>query len=87
MLTWVDGRNNSVFGPMTWSANTLSFSVAAGSGANGLQVMIPTHAGALHLTGMTLNSVAVTPATQTIKGVEYAIVTVAAGQYRATYAP
>jgi hypothetical protein len=87
MLTWIDGRNASTFGPMTWSANTLGFSVTPGSGANGLQVMIPTQVGALHLTGVTLNGAPVTSAVQTIKGVQYAFVTVAVGQYQATYVP
>jgi hypothetical protein len=87
MLTWVDGRNQSAFGPIAWSTNTLTFSVTPGSGANGLQVMVPTQAGTLHLTGITLNGSPVTPTTQTIKGVQYAFVTVAIGQYSVTYAP
>jgi hypothetical protein len=87
MLTWIDGRNASTFGPMTWSGNVLSFSIVPGSGANGLQVMVPTQVGALHLTGLTLNGVPVTSTTQTIKGIQYAFVTVAVGQYQATYAP
>jgi hypothetical protein len=87
MLTWVDGRNASAFGPITWSSNTLRFSVTSGSGANGLQVMVPAQAGALRLAGITLNGSPVTVATQTIKGIEYAFVTVTAGQYQATYAP
>ncbi len=87
MLDWLDGRNSSSFGAMTWSSNRLSFSVAVGTGGNGLQVMIPTRAGALNLTGITLNGVPVASTTQTIKGVQYAFVTVAPGQYQATYGP
>jgi hypothetical protein len=87
MLTWVDGRNTSVFGPMAYSGNVLTFSVAPGSGANGLQVMVPTKQGALNLASITLNSVPVVYSTQTIKGVGYAFITAAPGQYRATYAP
>ncbi len=87
MLTWLDGRNSSVFNPMTWSANTLTFSVTPGAGATGLQMMLPTQFGTLHLTGVTLNGSAVATTTQTIKGVQYAIITVAVGQYQASYAP
>ena len=87
MLTWVDGRNASAFGPMTWSANVLTFNVTPASGATGLQVMVPTQAGALHLSTLTLNGAPVTTTTQTIKGVSYAFATVAVGQYRATYVP
>jgi hypothetical protein len=87
MLTWLDGRNQSAFGPMTWAGNALSFSVTPGTGAGGLQVMVPTLFGALHLTGITLNGVPVTSTTQTIKGIQYAFVTVQVGQYVATYGP
>jgi hypothetical protein len=85
LLTWLDGRNNSVFGPMSWTSNTLIFSVGAGAGANGLQMMVPTTAGTLNLSGITLNGTPVSYTTQTIKGISYAFVTVAAGQYRAMY--
>ena len=44
MLTWLDGRNASSFSALTWNAaaRTLSFGIAPGTGANGLQAMIPT---------------------------------------------
>ena len=42
MLTWLDGRNDSSFGGVTWSGNTLDFTVAPSSGSNGLQVMSKT---------------------------------------------
>ena len=87
LLTWIDGRNNSAFGPIAWSGNVMTFSVAPGTGSNGLQVMVPTQAGPLHLTGVTLNGTGVSTTTQTIKGIQYAFITVAPGQYRATYAP
>jgi hypothetical protein len=87
MLTWLDGRNQSAFGPITWAGNALTFNVTPGTGANGLQVMVPTLNGALHLTGITFNGTPVTPTTQTIKGITYAFVTVQVGQYVATYGP
>jgi len=87
MLTWVDGRNGSSFQAIGWNGTTLTFSVAVGTGANGLQIMVPTTVAAGTLTGITLNSTPVVFTKQTIKGVEYAIATVAAGTYQATYAP
>jgi len=39
------------------------------------------------LTSLTLNGNPVAFTKQTIKGIEYAIVTVAAGSYQATYTP
>jgi hypothetical protein len=87
MLTWLDGRNASVFSQIGWSGTTLTFSVAAGTGANGLQVMVPSTAGALTLKSLTLNGAPASFTTQTIKGVSYAFVTVAPGQYKATYGP
>jgi hypothetical protein len=49
--------------------------------------MIPSRAGGLRLTTVTLNGAAVSFSLQTIKGVEYAFVTAATGQYQANYAP
>ena len=77
MLDWIDGRNSSSFGALAWSGSTLSFSVTIGTGGQGLQVMIPTQAGALHLTGITLNGAPVASSAQTIKGIQYAFVSVA----------
>ena len=42
MLTWLDGRNGSSFAYLAWNAGTLTFSIAPGAGANGLQAMLPT---------------------------------------------
>jgi len=86
MLDWLDGRNGSTLTGISWADNALTFSALAGSRATGLQVMVPAQVGTLHLTGITLNSAPVTYTVQTIKGVSYAFVTVAAGQYRASYA-
>ena len=42
MLTWLDGRNNSSFGSIAWSANKLTFTIDHAPGANGLRAMVPT---------------------------------------------
>ena len=41
MLDWLDGRNGSSFGSLSWSGNTLSFTIDVGAGANGLRAMVP----------------------------------------------
>jgi len=90
LLTWLDGRNGSSFQSLVWNdtARTLSFSVAIGTGANGLQAMVPTAVGTSSaLTTLTLNGNAVAFTRQTIKGIEYAVFSAAAGTYQATYAP
>ncbi|MDQ2913089.1 MAG: Ig-like domain-containing protein, partial [Chloroflexota bacterium] len=86
MLNWLDGRNGSSFGSMSWAGNTLSFTVAAAAGSNGLQAMVPVTSSVGGLTGITRNGGPVTYATQTIKGIEYAFFGAAAGSYEATYA-
>jgi len=87
MLSWIDGRNSTAFGPVSWSNNALTFSVVPGTGATGLQVMLPVNAGAVHLNAVSLNGNAVTFTVKAIKGVSYAFVTVGIGQYQATYVP
>ena len=51
--TWLDGRNGSSFGSLAWSGDTLSFTIAVGAGANGLQAMVPTQSAVGALTGLT----------------------------------
>jgi uncharacterized repeat protein (TIGR02543 family) len=85
MLQWLDGRNSSSFGSLSWSGSTLSFSVAVGSGANGLQVMVPTQSAAGSLVGITRGGSPVSYTTATIKGVEYALFLASAGAYQASY--
>jgi hypothetical protein len=87
MLSWIDGRNSTAFGPITWSNNVLSFNVVPGTGANGLQIMIPVDAASAHLSTITLNGTAVAFTVKSIKGVSYAFVTAGIGQYQAVYVP
>jgi hypothetical protein len=89
MLAWLDGRNSSSFGSLTWNggSKTLSFTIAIGSGGNGLLAMVPVTVGAGALTGITLNSNPVAFTRQTIKGVEYAFFFASVGTYQATYGP
>ncbi|HKA03319.1 MAG TPA: hypothetical protein VKD67_03290, partial [Acidimicrobiales bacterium] len=85
MLTWLDGRNASSFGSLTWDGGTLGFTVNVGIGANGLQAMVPAQWGTKTLTGLTRNGTPVTFAVSTLKGVQWATFTAGPGAYQATY--
>src|SRR5205814_2563188 len=87
MLTWLDARNGSKIGPVTWTGSAIQFTVTPAANATGLQLMVPTRAGTIRLNGITLNGAAVTFTVQTVKGVEYAFISAASGQYQATYTP
>ncbi|MCJ8164629.1 DUF4082 domain-containing protein [Pontibacter sp. E15-1] len=85
MLTWLDGRNNSSFGNMSWSGKVLSFTVTAASGSNNLRGMVPMDAAGSKLTAITLNGGNLSYTTETIKGIAYAFFPASNGTYRATY--
>jgi len=87
MLTWLDGRNNSYFGTMTWNNNQLSFPATALAGARNLKGMLPVNAATGQLTSITRNGNSVTYTTETIKGIAYAFFDITTGthNYVATY--
>ena len=85
MLTWLDGRNTSSFGSLSWNSNILSFTISVGTGARNLQAMLPTTSSAGSLTSITLNGAPLSFTTQTIKGVQYAFFSASAGSYQAKY--
>lgn len=85
MLTWLDGRNNSSFGSVSFSANTLNFNITAASGSNNLRAMLPVHSSSGQLSQITANAVPVSYSTETIKGILYAFFPAANGSYTATY--
>ena len=87
-LTWLDGRNNSSFGNLTWSNNQLSFSIIATSGAKNINAMLPLFsATGGQLSSITRNGGSVSFTTQTIKGIQYAFFAPVTGTftYIATY--
>lgn len=86
MLTWLDGRNGSSFGNLSWSGNILIFNVSTATGARNLRAMVPAMSAVGALTGITFNGNPVVYTTQTIKGVQYAFFPAATGTYAATYA-
>jgi hypothetical protein len=82
LLRWLDVRNASSFQNINYAANgQLSFTVNQASAADGLEAMIP----AQGLTSLTHNGSAMSITTQTIKGVSYAILPDASGNYVAQY--
>jgi uncharacterized protein DUF4082/Big-like domain-containing protein len=85
MLTWLDGRNSSSFQSLVWSSNTLSFTIAVGTGARNLRAMVPFNSQAGSLTSITLNGSSISFTLQTIKGVQYAVFNASAGSYQAIY--
>jgi hypothetical protein len=87
MLGWLDARNNSSFGALSWSGNALSFSVTQNSAANGLQALVPRVVNGAVLNGITRNGSPITFTTEIIKGVSYAVVSALSGAYVASFAP
>jgi hypothetical protein len=85
MLQWLDGRNSSTFGSVSWSGNTLTFTISVGTEARNLRAMLPVNSSAGPLTNLTLAGVPVAYTTQIIKGMQYAFFAASAGSYQATY--
>jgi hypothetical protein len=85
MLTWLDGRNSSSFGSLTWNGTTLGFDMVVGAGARNLQAMLPVNSVGGTLTSISRSGTSVPFSTQTIKGVQYAFFAATAGSYQAVY--
>jgi FlgD Ig-like domain len=83
LLRWVDGRNASSFKDVKFDTDgTLRFTVVQDSRAAGLQAMIP----AQGLGTVTQDGDPVDYETKTIKGIQYAFLPDASGDYIAEYA-
>jgi hypothetical protein len=87
MLTWLDGRNSSSFGSLAFNGTTgsLTFTVTAGTGSNGLRGMLPMRAGNRLLSTLARGTTDVSYEVQSVKGVEYAMFPATAGSYTANY--
>ncbi len=86
MLTWLDGRNNTSFGPMTWNNHKLDFSMTVPAGARNLKTMLPRYSSATHkIISITRNGSIIDFEIQMIKGMEYAFFDGLTGNYVATY--
>jgi hypothetical protein len=86
MLDWLDGRNGSSFGAVGFDGASLTFTIAAAAGSNGLTAMVPASARGGALLAITRDGSAVGFTTQVIKGVPYAFFDGTSGSYAATYA-
>ena len=86
MLDWLDGRNGSSFQALTWNGAALSFTIAPGNNATGLQAMLPARSATGTLNAVTRAGNPVAFSVITVKGIEYASFSAAAGAYVATYA-
>ncbi|HEX6097049.1 MAG TPA: family 16 glycoside hydrolase [Thermoanaerobaculia bacterium] len=87
MLTWLDGRNGSSFGSLSWSGSTLTFTVTSAPGARGLRALVPLASRGGTLSALTRDGNAVSWSSETVKGIAYATFPAAAGSYSATYTP
>lgn len=87
LLTWIDSRNSSSFGNLSWSGGTLSFTITAAPGANGLTALLPETSAAGTLSSLTVGSSSVSFTTETIKGVSYAVFPASTGSWQAVYVP
>lgn len=85
MLEWLDGRDASTFGSITFDGALLDFSVTAAPGANNLRGMLPLELPGKTLTALTRDGSPISFTTRTIKGVVYAMFPATTGAYEATY--
>ena len=68
MLTWLDGRNGSSFGSISWTSNKLSFTIDHAAGANGLRAMVPISSAVGDLTSLKRGSTPVATTTADDQG-------------------
>lgn len=87
LLEWLDGRNASSFEGVAYADGRLTFTLDVGVGARGLQAMVPAQGPNGSLQELTRNGVPVATTPRTVKGIDYAVFSGAAGAYEATYAP
>ena len=83
MLTWVDNRNGTVFGPMTWLNSKLSFTIT--TSAHNLQAMVPVNSADGSLIDITQNGISIPFTPQTIKGIAYGFFAAQTAGYVAIY--
>jgi hypothetical protein len=85
MLTWLDGRNDSSFGGLSFTAGQLRFHLNAAPGSRGLQAMIPTVSSGGALEGLSRDGRAVPLDHRTVKGISYVVFDAVPGDYVASY--
>ena len=83
MLEWLDNRNNTSFGPMTWVNNDLSFTIT--TSAHNLSAMVPQFSATGQLIKVTEGGNSIGFDVQTIKGIPYGVFSASSKAYVATY--
>ncbi len=86
MLTWLDARNSSSFGAVSFSSGALTFTITKDPAANGLQGMLPMRSGDRVLGGISRGGNPVSFTVRLVKGVDYAFFAADPGTYAAAYA-
>ena len=86
MLTWLDGREHSSFGGISFGGGQLRFTMTVGAGARNLRAMIPVAGPGGALQGLERDGAPVAFTVRTIKGVDYAVFDGEPGAYAAQYA-
>jgi hypothetical protein len=86
LLRWLDGRNGSSFGDLTYAGGVLGFTVTLGEGARNIEAMLPVNGpGGAVLASVSHEGAPVPTRVETIKGVPYAFFAASEGAYEATY--
>jgi hypothetical protein len=85
LLTWLDARNGSSIGSITWTNGKETFSVQASASARGLQTMVPVPVGST-VSGVNYNGNPITYKVTWIKGIQYAVFTALTGNYETSFA-
>ena len=85
LLEWVGRSQRVEHRLLSWNAGTLTFTTAVGSGANGLQALLPTQGPPARSRALTCAGSPRSYTVQTIKGVQYAMFTAVSGTCQARY--
>jgi hypothetical protein len=85
LLTWLDGRNESSFGGLSFDGSNLRFTLNHAAGARGLEAMVPANGPGGRLRSLTRNGVPVPFGSRVVKGIEYLVFAAAPGEHVATY--
>jgi hypothetical protein len=85
LLGWLDGRNESSFGGLSFDGSRLRFTLNHAGGARGLEAMVPAVGPGGRLQSLTRNGAPIAFSSRVVKGVEYAVFAAAQGEHVATY--
>ena len=84
LLTWLDGRNGSSYSSLSRNLNSVTLSITAAAGANGLVAMVPLSESQT-VSNVTQNGTAVVSTILTVKGIRYITFPAATGSYQVNF--